>query len=89
MQKFTGKEDHLELIYELRTVHAPQREEQELQKADKDLVMTLKKHRDKEIERVRHKDVFTYKISQTPTNLITPLFSPLRPLKRRRLKPEW
>lgn len=89
MQKFTGKEDHLELIYELRTVHALQREEQELQKADKDLVMTLKKHRDKEIERVRHKDVCTYKISQTPTNLITPLFSPLRPLRRRQLRPEW
>ncbi|KAE8299214.1 Cilia- and flagella-associated protein 91 [Larimichthys crocea] len=55
-EKFTGKEDHLELIYELRTVHALQREEQELQKADKDLVMTLKKHRDKEIERTSQEE---------------------------------
>ncbi|XP_054471005.1 cilia- and flagella-associated protein 91 [Anoplopoma fimbria] len=48
---FKGKENHLELIRELRTTHALQGEEQELQKADKGLVMTLKKQRDKH----RHK----------------------------------
>ncbi|KAF3843154.1 hypothetical protein F7725_002003 [Dissostichus mawsoni] len=46
-EMFEGKENHLDLIYELRTVHALQREEQELQKADKGLVMSLKKQRDK------------------------------------------
>ncbi|XP_031725295.1 cilia- and flagella-associated protein 91 [Anarrhichthys ocellatus] len=44
---FKGKENHLELFRELRTVHALQGEEQELQKADKGLVMTLKDQRDK------------------------------------------
>ncbi|KAJ4933042.1 hypothetical protein JOQ06_029879 [Pogonophryne albipinna] len=46
-EMFEGKENHLDLIHELRTVHALQREEQELQKADKGLVMSLKKQRDK------------------------------------------
>ncbi|XP_029314996.1 cilia- and flagella-associated protein 91 isoform X2 [Cottoperca gobio] len=50
-EMFKGKENQLELIHELRTVHALQREEQELQKADKGLVMSLKKQRDKH----RHK----------------------------------
>ncbi|XP_070832333.1 cilia- and flagella-associated protein 91 [Chaetodon trifascialis] len=50
-EMFKGKENHLELIQELRTVHAPQREEQELQKAEKELIMSLKKQRDKN----RHK----------------------------------
>ncbi|XP_040912924.1 cilia- and flagella-associated protein 91 [Toxotes jaculatrix] len=50
-EMFKGKENHLELIQELRTVHALQKEEQDLQKADKELVITLKKQRDKH----RHK----------------------------------
>ncbi|XP_049450725.1 cilia- and flagella-associated protein 91 [Epinephelus fuscoguttatus] len=45
-EMFKGKENYQELIQELRTVHALQSEEQELQKADKDLIMTLKKQRD-------------------------------------------
>ncbi|KAG8000601.1 Cilia-and flagella-associated protein 91 [Nibea albiflora] len=55
-EKFKGKEDHQELLYELRTVHALQREEQELQKADKHLVMTLKKQRDKQIEKTSQEE---------------------------------
>uniref|UniRef100_UPI0037E92459 cilia- and flagella-associated protein 91 n=1 Tax=Semicossyphus pulcher TaxID=241346 RepID=UPI0037E92459 len=50
-EMFKGKENHLELIQELRTVHALQTEEQELQKADKELTLTQKKQRDK----LRHK----------------------------------
>ncbi|KAM8749428.1 cilia- and flagella-associated protein 91 isoform 1-T1 [Acanthopagrus schlegelii] len=50
-EMFKGKENHQELIQELRTVHALQREEQELQRADKELVITLKKQR----EEHRHK----------------------------------
>ncbi|XP_041663807.1 cilia- and flagella-associated protein 91 isoform X2 [Cheilinus undulatus] len=46
-----GKENHMELIQELRTVHALQPEEQELQKADKELTLTQKTQRDK----LRHK----------------------------------
>uniref|UniRef100_A0A8C2ZKS6 Cilia- and flagella-associated protein 91 n=1 Tax=Cyclopterus lumpus TaxID=8103 RepID=A0A8C2ZKS6_CYCLU len=44
---FKGKENRLELIRELRTVHALQREEQELRKDDKRLVVTLQKRMDK------------------------------------------
>uniref|UniRef100_A0A671W4K8 Cilia- and flagella-associated protein 91 n=1 Tax=Sparus aurata TaxID=8175 RepID=A0A671W4K8_SPAAU len=50
-EMFKGKENHQELIQELRTVHALQREEQELHRADKELVITLKKQRDEQ----RHK----------------------------------
>ncbi|XP_041806115.1 cilia- and flagella-associated protein 91 [Chelmon rostratus] len=45
-EMFKGKENRLELIQELRTVHALQREEQELQNAEKELIMSLKKQRD-------------------------------------------
>ncbi|XP_072290354.1 cilia- and flagella-associated protein 91-like [Eucyclogobius newberryi] len=41
-----GKENHLNLIRELRTVHALQSEEQELQKAQKDRMLNLKQERD-------------------------------------------
>lgn len=75
VQMFKGKENYLDLIQELRTVHALQKEEQELQKADKGLVMTLKKQRDKHTHKVKHTDTFTYNILQTPNNLITPSFS--------------
>uniref|UniRef100_A0A3B4GYI0 Cilia- and flagella-associated protein 91 n=1 Tax=Pundamilia nyererei TaxID=303518 RepID=A0A3B4GYI0_9CICH len=53
-EMFKGKEKHQDLIQELRTVHALKREEQELQKADKEHVMMLNKQRDKraELERV-------------------------------------
>lgn len=53
-QMFKGKENHQELIQELRTVHALQREEQELQRADKELVITLKKQRDEHQHKVKH-----------------------------------
>lgn len=89
-QMFKGKENHLDLIQELRTVNALQREEQELQKADKELIKTLTDQRDKSRHKVKHTDTFMYIILQTPYNLITPSLSPLpRPLKRRRLRPEW
>ncbi|XP_030614578.1 cilia- and flagella-associated protein 91 isoform X2 [Archocentrus centrarchus] len=42
-----GKEEHRDLIQELRTVHALKREEQEQQKANKGHIMMLKKQRDK------------------------------------------
>uniref|UniRef100_A0A672ZM39 Cilia- and flagella-associated protein 91 n=1 Tax=Sphaeramia orbicularis TaxID=375764 RepID=A0A672ZM39_9TELE len=40
---FVGKENHLEFIMELRTVHALQKEEQELQTTEKDLITALKR----------------------------------------------
>nr|XP_046261134.1 cilia- and flagella-associated protein 91 [Scatophagus argus] len=55
-EMFKGKENHLDLIQELRTVHALQREEQELQKADKGLVMTLKKQREKHLHKTSQRD---------------------------------
>ena len=63
---FKGKEKHLELIRELRTVHALQREEQELKKADKELVITLKKQRDKNRHKVKHRHIHV----QNFTNII-------------------
>nr|XP_020465219.1 protein MAATS1 [Monopterus albus]XP_020465222.1 protein MAATS1 [Monopterus albus] len=50
-EMYKGKENHLELIQELRTIQALQREEQELQKADKELIVNLRKQRDQH----RHK----------------------------------
>lgn len=49
-----GKENHMELIQELRTVHALQTEEQELKEADKELVLSLKEQRDNARHKVRH-----------------------------------
>ncbi|TNN04295.1 hypothetical protein fugu_001324 [Takifugu bimaculatus] len=42
-----GIEDRMDLIQELQTVHALQEEEQELQDADRDFVLSLKEQRDK------------------------------------------
>ncbi|XP_068614741.1 cilia- and flagella-associated protein 91-like [Brachionichthys hirsutus] len=50
-EMFVGKNNHMELIQELRTVHALQGEEQILQKADEEFVLSLKQQRDK----FRHK----------------------------------
>ncbi|KAM9851226.1 cilia- and flagella-associated protein 91 [Aulostomus maculatus] len=50
-EMFIGKEKNLELIKELRTVHALQKDDKDLQKADRELMMTLKKQRDD----LRHK----------------------------------
>ncbi|KPP69376.1 protein MAATS1-like [Scleropages formosus] len=43
---FEGKEKRLELIQELRTTHALQHEEQEQQRADRQLTLTLQKQRE-------------------------------------------
>ncbi|XP_014858713.1 PREDICTED: protein MAATS1 isoform X2 [Poecilia mexicana] len=47
---FKGKENQLELIRELRKVHALQAREQNLQKAEKDRILALKKLRDQQME---------------------------------------
>ncbi|XP_034442399.1 cilia- and flagella-associated protein 91 isoform X1 [Hippoglossus hippoglossus] len=47
-EMFKGKENHMDLIQELRTVHALQRQEQQLQETDRELMITLKKQRDKQ-----------------------------------------
>lgn len=49
-----GIVNHMELIQEIRTVNALQKEEQELQEADKELVLSLKEQRDKARHKVRH-----------------------------------
>ncbi|KAL2081045.1 hypothetical protein ACEWY4_022898 [Coilia grayii] len=45
-QMFEGKEKRVELIQELRTTHALQREEQEMLKEDRQLTHTLQAHRE-------------------------------------------
>ncbi|XP_061649013.1 cilia- and flagella-associated protein 91 isoform X2 [Phyllopteryx taeniolatus] len=45
---FTSKENHLDLIKELRTAHALRAEEQQMQRADKEMVVALKAERDKQ-----------------------------------------
>ncbi|XP_062265145.1 cilia- and flagella-associated protein 91 [Platichthys flesus] len=47
-EMFKGKENHTDLIQELRTVHALQRQEQELQQVDRELMIALKTERDKQ-----------------------------------------
>lgn len=42
-----GMKNQMELIQELKTVNALQKEEKELQKADKELVMTMRRQREK------------------------------------------
>ncbi|XP_055006721.1 cilia- and flagella-associated protein 91 isoform X2 [Boleophthalmus pectinirostris] len=49
-----GKQNHLDLIRELRSVHALQSEEQALQKAEKDRILNLKRERDQQIRRTEH-----------------------------------
>ncbi|XP_058487033.1 cilia- and flagella-associated protein 91 [Solea solea] len=55
-EMFTGKENHMELIQELRSTHALQTEEQELLNADKDLVIALKKQRDKHLHKISEEE---------------------------------
>lgn len=43
---FEGKVKHLELIQELRSTHALQREEQELKQADKEATLTMQSLRE-------------------------------------------
>lgn len=90
IQVYNGKENHLELIHELRTVHALQREEQELQKANKELVVTLKKDRDKHRQKVKHKQTLIHSFSFTPApnTFITHFLSPPRHRIWRQLRPE-
>lgn len=57
LKMFKGKEKNQDLIRELRTIHALKREEQELQKADKEHVMMLNKQRDKRRLEVKHTDL--------------------------------
>ncbi|KAM9804910.1 cilia- and flagella-associated protein 91 [Neosynchiropus ocellatus] len=54
-----GKENHRDLIRELRSIHTLQSDEEDLLKADKELVMTLKSQRDK-----RRHEVLQQKASQ-------------------------
>uniref|UniRef100_A0A3Q2PQ84 Cilia- and flagella-associated protein 91 n=1 Tax=Fundulus heteroclitus TaxID=8078 RepID=A0A3Q2PQ84_FUNHE len=55
-QMFKGKENNLELIRELRKVHALQSEEQQAQKADKAFIMTLKKERDQQMQQASQEE---------------------------------
>ncbi|XP_030012744.1 cilia- and flagella-associated protein 91 isoform X2 [Sphaeramia orbicularis] len=54
---FVGKENHLEFIMELRTVHALQKEEQELQTTEKDLITALKRQGDKHRHKTTQEEV--------------------------------
>lgn len=89
-QIFKGKKNNLDLIQELRTVNALQKEEQTLQKADKELTKSLAKKRDKSRHKVKYADIVAYDIVQMPNKPITLSHSALpRPLRRRHLRPEW
>lgn len=52
-QMFEGKEKRLELIQELRTTHALQREEQEKKEVEKQVTLALQRERDNQSNRVR------------------------------------
>uniref|UniRef100_A0A672GTV3 Cilia- and flagella-associated protein 91 n=1 Tax=Salarias fasciatus TaxID=181472 RepID=A0A672GTV3_SALFA len=53
---FKGKENHMDLIREQRSVHALQEEEQKLQRAEEELVLTLKKQSDKRSREIAQAD---------------------------------
>lgn len=53
-QVFEGKEKRLELIQELRTTHALQKEEQNKKEAEKQVTLALQRKRDTQSEAVRH-----------------------------------
>ncbi|XP_023192298.1 cilia- and flagella-associated protein 91 [Xiphophorus maculatus] len=53
---FKGKENQLELIRELRKVHALQAREQNMQKAEKDFILMLKRERDQQMEKAAIKE---------------------------------
>ncbi|KAM9850139.1 cilia- and flagella-associated protein 91-like [Aulostomus maculatus] len=57
-EMFTGKKKHLDLIKELRNFHALQKEEQDVQKANKDVIMTLKNLRNKHRHEVSQEKAF-------------------------------
>lgn len=81
-----GMENHVELIQEIRTVNALQKEEQELQEADKELVQSLKEQRDKARHKVRHSQ--TQDCASTSATKCKNTFSPMdRPHKKRHLRP--
>lgn len=52
-QMFEEKEKRLELIQELRTTHALQKEEQDKKEAEKQVTLALQRQRDIQSERVR------------------------------------
>uniref|UniRef100_A0A3B5MNN1 Cilia- and flagella-associated protein 91 n=1 Tax=Xiphophorus couchianus TaxID=32473 RepID=A0A3B5MNN1_9TELE len=54
--QFEGKENQLELIRELRKVHALQAREQNMQKAEKDFILMLKRERDQQMEKAAIKE---------------------------------
>ena len=62
---FEGKENYLDLIQELRTVNALQSEEQELQKAEKDHVLTLMTQRDISRHKVKHTQAHIHALTFT------------------------
>ncbi|XP_076015232.1 cilia- and flagella-associated protein 91 [Genypterus blacodes] len=57
-QMFKGKERHLDLIQEMRSVHALQRDEEELKRAEKEHTENLKKQRDLHTHRTSQEESF-------------------------------
>ncbi|KAK5602820.1 hypothetical protein CRENBAI_025092 [Crenichthys baileyi] len=55
-EMFKNKENQLELIRELRNIHALQSQEQQLQKADKELIMTLKMQRGQQMHKASQEE---------------------------------
>ncbi|XP_024915753.1 cilia- and flagella-associated protein 91 [Cynoglossus semilaevis] len=49
-EMFMGKENHQDLLRELRSTHALQKEERELQRADREFVLSLKQSRDRQLQ---------------------------------------
>lgn len=82
-----GRENHIELIQEIRTVNALQREEQELQEADKELVLSLKEQRDNARHKVRHRQAQScaFTVATKCKNPTSPMD---RPYKKRHLRLE-
>lgn len=77
-QIFEGKEKRLDLIQELRTTHALQREEQEKKEAEKQVTLALQRERDNQSDRVRlsmYSKYETYSTKQLPSLFTFSLFT--------------
>lgn len=60
---FKGKENHLNLIQEVRTENALQKEEQELLQADRELIKTLTEQRDSSLHQVKQTDASVFELN--------------------------
>lgn len=89
LQMVKGKENQTMLLQELRRTHALSSEEQELQKADREFVLALKRQRDQHRAQVTTDRRHAVKRSLNSQILSTFCLPLLRPPRRKQLELKW